>query len=72
LATVTSERDTFKDERDQYKRLYLEMMTLCRKLELGIVGRGRERDLGDTNQVSMSLLGLMTGVAPAVFPPPRN
>jgi transposase len=72
LATVTSERDTFKDERDQYKRLYLEMMTLCRKLELGIIGRGRERDLGDANQVSMSLLGLMTGVAPAAKVEPEK
>jgi transposase len=63
LASVTTERDSFKTERDAFKRLYLEALAQCRKLEQGIVGRGRERDLGDPNQVTMSLLGLMTGGA---------
>jgi transposase len=61
LAELTSERDGYKSERDSYKRLYLETLALCKKLELGIVGRGRERDLGDPNQIAMSLLGMMTG-----------
>ena len=67
LESVSAERDTLKSERDSYRRLYLEMLALCRKLEAGIVGRGRERDLGDPNQLTMSLLGLMTGgaLAPA-------
>ena len=63
LAEVTAERDQAAAERDSYKRLYLEMLAQCRKLELGIIGRGRERDLGDPSQVTMSLLGLMTGGA---------
>ena len=63
LAEVAGERDKAAAERDSYKRLYLETLALCRKLELGIVGRGRERDLGDPSQVTMSLLALMTGGA---------
>ena len=43
------------------------MLALCRKLEAGIIGRGRERDLGDPIQLTISLLGLMTcgALAPA-------
>jgi transposase len=63
LAEVAGERDKATAERDAYKRLYLETLAQCRKLELGITGRGRERDLGDPSQVTMSLLGLMTGGA---------
>ena len=65
LASVTGERDAFKSERDSYKRLYLETLALCRKLELGVVGRGRERDVGDANQITMSILAMMTGESPA-------
>ena len=55
LATVTAERE-------QYKKLYLEMLALCRKLELGIVGQKRERFLeGDSPQLTMSVIGLVTG-----------
>ncbi len=53
LAAVTSERDT-------YKRLYLEMMALNRKLELGVVGRGRER-VSDSRQLTMSIVEMLTG-----------
>ena len=63
--SVCAERDVLKNERDSYRRLYLEMLTLCRKLEAGITGRGRERDLGDPGQLTMSLLGLVTGGAVA-------
>jgi hypothetical protein len=31
------------EERDQYKKLYMEILELCRKLELGILGQKRER-----------------------------
>ena len=56
LATVTAERDA-------YKRLYVETLELCKRLELGIVGRGRERDLDNPAQTTMSLLSMMTGGA---------
>ena len=57
---VKTERDVIKNERDSYKRLYLETLAQCRKLELGVVGRGREKDLGDPNQITMSLIGMLT------------
>jgi transposase len=37
------------------------MLALNRKLELGIIGRGRERDLGNPNQLTLSMLEMMTG-----------
>jgi len=60
LERVIAERDVIKNERDSYKRLYLETLAQCRKLELGVVGRGREKDLGDPNQITMSLIGMLT------------
>jgi transposase len=62
LATLTTERDT-------YKKLYLEALGEIRKLELGIVGKGRERDLGDPNQITMSILEMLTGAVLADAPP---
>jgi hypothetical protein len=64
---IQAERDVIQAERDNYKRRYLETLALCRKLELGIVGRGRERDLGDPNQIALALMGMLT----ARPPPPR-
>jgi transposase len=60
LVAVTTERDSIKSERDTFRRLYLEMLGQNRKLELGLL-RGRERDLGDPNQVTLSMLAMMTG-----------
>lgn len=71
LESVTGERDAIKIERDTYKRLYLEALTMCRKLELGILGRGRERDLGNPNQIAMALIGMMVGEESPVAPPPE-
>ena len=62
LLAMTSERDAFK-------RLYLEMLTTNRLLELGLL-RGREREVGDPNQTTLEMLAMMTtGVAPAGTPP---
>jgi hypothetical protein len=47
--------------RDQYHRLYLEMMERCRKLELGLLGRKAERLPEDGSQLSLQMLGLMLG-----------
>ena len=70
LASVSGERDAIKIERDTYKRLSLEALAMCRKLELGILGRGRERDLGNPNQLATALIDMMTGEEP-VKPPPE-
>lgn len=65
LAQLSAERDESRRERDEYKKLYLEMLALCRKLELGLVGQQRERftGAGDTSQLTMPLLGML-GLAP--------
>ena len=65
---IVAERDTVAAEREQYKKLYLEMLALCRKLELGIVGQKRERFIeGDSPQLTMSVIGMVTGKeAPSV------
>ena len=61
--TLRSEQQVLKSERDSYRRLYLETLAQVRKLEAGVTGRGRERDLGNPNQISLSLLSMMTGGA---------
>jgi transposase len=61
LAKVTAERDEFR-------RLYLDLLALNRKLELGVVGRGRERETGDPNQLTLAMLSMMTGGAMAAAP----
>jgi transposase len=68
LAALQVQNARLTTERDTYRRLYLETMELARKLELGLAGRGRERELGDTNP--LSLLSLMSGDdTPPATPP---
>lgn len=45
------------EERDQYKKLYMEMLERCRKLELGILGQKRERLSAPDEQLTLSILG---------------
>jgi hypothetical protein len=45
--------------RDEYRRLYFEMMERCRKLERGLLGQKAERLRGDDAQLSLSVLELM-------------
>jgi transposase len=59
-------------ERDQYRKLYLEMLELCRKLERGLLGQKREK-LSDTDeQLTLSILGMLLGkdASNAATPPP--
>src|SRR5690349_5033783 len=46
-------------ERDGYKKLYLETLALCRKLERGLLGQKREKLSAGDAQLSMSLLGML-------------
>lgn len=55
------ECERFKSERDQYKNLYISMLELCRKLELGIMGQKRERYVPDEKQLTLSIIGMLTG-----------
>lgn len=61
-------------ERDEYKRLYMATLELCRKLELGIFGQSRERFIANDAQLSMELLaGLLAPVqGDASAPPPSD
>ncbi len=43
VETLSEERDAYQQERDEYKKLYSEMLERCRKLELGIFGQRREK-----------------------------
>jgi transposase len=57
-------------ERDQYKKLYLDMLALCRKLEQGIVGQKREKLSGGDEQLTMSLLATLVGKDAVAATPP--
>jgi transposase len=46
-------------ERDGYRKLYLETLALCRKLERGLLGQKREKLSAGDAQLSMSLLGML-------------
>jgi transposase len=49
------------EERDQYKKLYLEMMELCRKLERGILAGQKREKLPGGEQLTLGLLSLLLG-----------
>jgi transposase len=67
VAALVSERDETAKQRDEYKKLYLQTMELCRKLELGLLQK-RERHInGDS--VTMPLLGLLVEGATTETPP---
>jgi transposase len=51
--------ERLSSERDGYRKLYLETLALCRKLERGIFGQKREKLSATQSQVTMSLLGLL-------------
>jgi len=50
------------EQRDQYKKLYLEMLELCRKLERGIIaGQKREKVPQVGDQLALGVLGMLLG-----------
>jgi transposase len=49
---------TIEKERDEYRRLYLEVMERCRKLELGLF-RSKSERLPDDSQLSLGVLSMM-------------
>lgn len=59
-------------ERDEYKRLYKEMLEKCRRLELGLLGQKSERLPTDEAQLTLQVLGSMLeveeGEAPTAKP----
>ena len=61
LADLSARVDSLAAERDQYRKLYLQTLELCRKLELGIIGPKRERLSEGDAQLTMSMLGMLLG-----------
>lgn len=61
LNELSARVDALAAERDEYRKLYLQSLELCRKLEMGIVGQKRERLSAANNQLTMSLLHMMLG-----------
>jgi transposase len=76
LAELSARVESLAAEREQYRKLYLQMLERCRKLELGLLGPKRERLSGGDAQLTMSMLGMLLGdgtgasAAPAAPPPP--
>lgn len=58
FVAIEQERDTYAKERDNYRKLYLELMDRCRKLELGLLASKSER-LPDESQLSLDVLTMM-------------
>lgn len=48
-------------ERDEYRRLYLEMMERCRKLERGLLSSKSEHLSKDDSQLTLDVLSMMLG-----------
>ncbi len=61
LAELAAENGKLQAERDEYKKLYLQMLELCRKLERGVLGPKRERFVDSDSQLAMSMLNLLVG-----------
>jgi transposase len=56
-------------ERDEYRRVYLALLEAYRKLEAGLVGQKRERFVGGEDQLTLSLLSMLTqGSSPGSEP----
>ena len=72
LDGLAAERAALAAERDEYRKLYLQALETCRKLELGLVGPRRERLSGGDAQLTMSMLGMLLGndVGGSAAPPP--
>lgn len=63
LVALTAERDRLATERDEYRKLYLSMLELNRKLELGLRGQKAEKLSASDAQIAMELLATMLSQA---------
>jgi transposase len=69
---VAAEREAVAAERDEYRRLYLQTLELCRKLERGLVGPKRERLSASDAQLTMSMLHMLLGDGAGRTPAPSE
>ena len=65
VVELTTENARLAAERLQYRKLYLDMLETCRKLEQGILGQKRERLTGADACTTLSLLSMLLGDAAA-------
>jgi transposase len=73
VVELTAENARLFSEREQYRKLYLDTLETCRKLEQGILGQKRERLTGEDASTTLSLLSMLLGeeqpaAAPAAEP----
>ena len=61
LKVSEEERSAAEDARDQYHKLYLEMLERCRKLERGLLGQKAERLPDNEQQLTLSILQMALG-----------
>jgi transposase len=76
VSELTTAVEKLTAEREQYRKLYLELLERNALLERGIVaGRKAERFTGDDTQLTMQVLGMLLGgdeAAPAGAPDPAQ
>lgn len=60
VTALESAREQLAKERDEYKHAYVVLLEAYRKLEAGLAGQKRERFVGADEQVTMSLLSMLT------------
>ncbi len=72
LEEMAAGRAEAERQRDEYHRLYLEVLERARKLELGLRGQSAERLAANEAQLSLDVLGMMFGpdraIAATVLP----
>jgi transposase len=61
LDSLEKQFATAQRERDEYRRLYMEMMERCRKLERGLLASKSEHLSKDESQLSLDVLAMMIG-----------
>lgn len=69
-AKFVAENEKLIAEREEYRKLYLSTLELCRKLEQGILGQKRERHSDSDEQLSLSLLSMLLGKKAEESTPP--
>jgi transposase len=57
----TAEREKAEADREHYRKLYLELLERCRRLEQGLLGQKAERLPPDEAQLSLSVLATLLG-----------
>ena len=66
LEEMAAARAEAESQRDEYHRLYLELLERARKLELGLRGQSAERLPAAESQLTLGVLGMMLGAERAI------